>query len=39
VFEGADGWRARFAYPVELWVPRDAIAVALERYGVPMHTG
>jgi hypothetical protein len=40
VFEGVGGWRARFAYPVELWVPDvDEIAVALERYGVPIHTG
>lgn len=39
VFEGADGWRARFAYPYELWLPGDAgsVAAALAVYGVPVH--
>jgi hypothetical protein len=39
VFEGVDGWRARFAYPYELWLPGEAgeVAAALEEYGVPVH--
>jgi hypothetical protein len=39
VFEGVDGWRARFAYPYELWLPDEAadVAAALELYGVPIH--
>ena len=39
VYEGVDGWRARFAYPHELWLPdaADEVAVALEAYGVPVY--
>jgi hypothetical protein len=39
VFEGAAGWRARFAYPYELWLPGDGgeVALALAEYGVPVH--
>lgn len=43
--EHADGYRARYAYPVELWVSEDVhdpeqVAEALSQaYGVPCHTG
>lgn len=39
VYEGVDGWRARFAYPHELWLPGDGgdVAAALAAYGVPVH--
>jgi hypothetical protein len=39
VFEGVDGWRARFAYPYELWLADEAgdVAAALEAYRVPIH--
>jgi hypothetical protein len=39
VFEGVDGWRARFAYPYELWLADEAgdVAAALEAYRVLIH--
>jgi hypothetical protein len=39
VIEGSQGWRAEFAYPVELYVPFDAMRLgpALKKaYGVPV---
>jgi hypothetical protein len=39
VFEGVYGWRAKFAYPYELWLPGAAgeVADALAAYGVRIH--
>jgi hypothetical protein len=42
VLEGAEGWRAAFARPVEIFVPTSvtggaAIADGLRAYGVPVH--
>jgi hypothetical protein len=42
VLEGAEGWRAAFARPVEIFVPSAvragaAVADGLRAYGVPVH--